>query len=190
MHAPSLAADARPAIVWRVRITPRPRPARSHAVLIAAAGLTTLLAAGETAAQPADDATRIRAARAQSNAAIAAHDIDGIARHWMSDIHIVTSTSAQGRGRDVNARRMAEQFARRPDTVYVRTPTAIEVWTAWEVAAERGEWTGRWSEPDGTVEIRGTYLAQWRRIDGTWRIQAELFVPTQCSGSAYCTARP
>lgn len=137
----------------------------------------------------ADAAAPIRAARAASNAAIAAHDVDGIARHWLADVHIVTSTSAQGSGREANATRMAQQFARRPDTVYVRTPEAVEVFAAWDVASERGTWTGRWTEPDGVVDIGGTYLAQWRRVDGVWRIQAELFVPTSCRGSKYCNAR-
>lgn len=137
-----------------------------------------------------DDAGVIRAARAASNAAIAKHDIAGIARHWMPDVHIVTSTSAQGTGRDVNGQRMAQQFNRRPDTVYVRTPTAVDVNREWNVASERGEWTGRWTEPDGVVDIGGTYLAQWRQVDGTWLIQAELFVPTRCRGSKYCATRP
>lgn len=145
------------------------------------------LAAGQP---PPDDAAAIRAARAQSNAAIAAHDVPGIARHWLPDVHIVTSTGAQGTGREVNGERMGQQFARRPDTVYVRTPMTIDVFAAWQVASERGEWTGRWTEPDGVVDIRGTYLAKWRKVDGTWRIQTELFVPTSCRGSKYCAAHP
>ena len=140
--------------------------------------------------QPTMDETAIRAARARSNQAIAVHDVAGISRHWMFDFHIVTSTSAQDTGREANAKRMAEQFARRPDTVYVRTPVAVDVMAPWAVASERGEWTGRWTEPDGVVEIGGTYLAQWRKVDGVWLIQAELFVPIHCRGSAYCAKRP
>lgn len=145
-------------------------------------------AAGQLAGSP--EAAAIRAARAQSNDAIAAHDVSGIARHWRPDIHIVTSTAAQGTGREVNAARMAGQFARRPDTIYVRTAVAIDVFAEWAVASERGDWTGRWTEPDGVVDIAGTYLAQWRKVDGTWYLQAELFVPTRCRGSAYCTEHP
>jgi ketosteroid isomerase-like protein len=157
------------------------------------AGLAALGMAAATAgaqAPPAGDEAAIRAARADSNRAIAAHDVAGIARHWLPDVHIVTSTSAQATGSEANGERMAQQFARRPDTVYVRTPTAVEVWPAWAVAAERGTWTGRWTEPDGTVQIGGTYLAQWRKTDSGWRLQAELFVPTACTGSRYCAARP
>lgn len=137
-----------------------------------------------------DEAAVIRAARESSNAAIARHDVPGIAQHWTTDVHIVTSTSAQGSGRDVNGQRMAQQFERRPDTVYVRTPASVDVFRAWDVASERGEWTGRWTEPDGVVDVSGTYLAQWRKVDGTWLIQSELFVPTRCRGSKYCAAHP
>ena len=147
-------------------------------------------AAGAKGSQMSADETSIRAARARSNAAIAKHDVAAIAAHWMLDFHVVTSTSAQASGREAYAKRMAETFARRPDTVWVRTPATVDVFAPWAVASERGEWTGRWTEPDGVVEIGGTYLAQWRKVDGAWLIQAELFVPTHCRGSAYCAKRP
>ena len=69
-------------------------------------------------------------------------------------------------------------------------PTTIDFFRACDVASESGEWTGRWTEPDGVVDVGGTYLAQWRKIGSTWRIQAEIFVPTRCSGSRYCAAHP
>ena len=147
-----------------------------------------LLVAGVPAAQ--SDEKSIRDSRAASNAAIAKHDTAGIARFWMDDIHITTSTSAHATGRGPNADRMTQQFQRRGDTIYVRTPSTIEVFAEWQVASERGEWVGRWTEPDGKVEISGTYLAQWRRINGQWLIQSELYVPTKCQGSKYCTQRP
>lgn len=166
---------------------------RQHAWMrVAAAGAVALAMSAVAAARQTgrQDEADIRAARAASNAAIAAHDVAGIARHWAADVHIVTSTSAQGSGREINGQRMAQQFARRADTVYVRTPVTVDVLAAWDVASERGTWTGRWTEPDGVVRIAGTYLAQWRRVAGAWRIQAELFVPTSCTGSSYCAAHP
>jgi len=138
----------------------------------------------------ASDESLIRAARVQSNEAIARHDLARLTRVWMDDVHVVSSTSAQTGGRDANQQRMARQFTSRPDTVYVRRPTSIEVYAPWGVASERGEWTGRWTEPDGALEIGGTYQAQWRHVNGQWLIQAELFVPTRCTGAAYCRQRP
>ena len=136
------------------------------------------------------DEPLIRAARDRSNAAIARHDLDGISSAWTDDVHVLSSTSAQTAGKIANRERMAAQFKNRPDTVYVRTPVTVEVYAAWNVASERGEWTGKWTEPDGMVEIGGTYQAQWRKIDGHWLIQGELYVPTQCKGSKYCLQRP
>lgn len=148
----------------------------------------TLLA---TAAAPQpNDAQVIRAVRSRSNAAIAAHDAAGMARAWMENVHIVSSTSAQTAGRAANQLRMAQQFGNHPDTVYVRRPTTIDVYPPWSVASERGEWTGTWTEPDGKFDIGGTYLAQWRKVDGQWLIQAELYVPAHCTGSKYCAQRP
>jgi ketosteroid isomerase-like protein len=136
------------------------------------------------------DAQLIRSARDRSNAAIAKHDLAGVDAVWMEDVHVLTSTSAQAAGKAANRERMAAQFKNRPDTIYVRKPIAIDVYGPWSVAAERGEWAGKWTEPDGVVEIGGTYQAQWRKIDGRWLIQGELFVPTHCKGSAYCRRRP
>jgi len=152
--------------------------------------LMLVLAGSVANAQTPSDERIIRESRATSNAAIAKHDLPGIARFWMDDIHITTSTSAQASGRAPNQQRMSQQFERRPDTTYLRTPSAVDVFADWAVASERGEWIGRWTEPDGKVEIGGTYLAQWRKIDGRWLIQSELYVPTRCKGSKYCSQRP
>jgi ketosteroid isomerase-like protein len=163
---------------------------RIHHLLPAVAFLTALCVCDPLQAQPPEDERLIREARAQSNTAIASHDLDGIARAWMPDVHVVSSTSAQTAGRQANQQRMARQFALRPDTIYVRTPATIEVFAAWNVASERGDWIGRWTEPDGKVEIGGKYQAQWRKIDGRWLIHAELYVPTHCRGGKYCAQRP
>lgn len=93
-------------------------------------------------------------------------------------------------GRGPNQQRMAHQFATRPDTIYVRQPSAIDVYLPWAMAAERGDWAAKRTEPDGAVDMAGTYMAQWRSIDGMWLIQAELYLPTRCSGSKYCSQRP
>jgi ketosteroid isomerase-like protein len=157
-------------------------------LLAAPWAVVTLTAA--TSAQTPGDERQIRVARERSNRAIAAHDVAAMAREWTEDVHVVSSTGAETAGRERNQARVAEQFARRPDIVWVRRPATIDVYAAWDVASERGQWTGRWTEPDGTLEIGGTYLAQWRKVDGSWRIRAELFVPTRCKGAAYCQKRP
>lgn len=136
------------------------------------------------------DRSAIRAARARSNAAIAAHDTAAIAREWLPTMSVLNSRSVLNVDRAANVRSMAETFARRPDTKFVRTPTSIDVNQRWDVAAERGNWVGTWTEPDGPLRISGMYQAQWRRVDGNWKLQGELFVPLTCVGGAYCATRP
>jgi ketosteroid isomerase-like protein len=157
------------------------------AVTAACAGHTPPARTSVTQATASDE---IAAARARSNAAIAAHDTAAIVREWMPDIHVVASTGAQTAGAAANAQAMQAQFTKRPDTKWVRASKRITVFDLWEVASEEGEWVGTWTDPDGPVRVRGTYLAQWRHVDGLWRIQAEVFVPLSCEGGAYCARHP
>jgi ketosteroid isomerase-like protein len=165
---------------------------RCHRFRLVLAGslIAIPLMSQNTTNQPDRHDHAIRAARARSNAAIAAHDTAAIMREWLPDVHVVTSTSRQTAGAAANAAAMQTQFSVRPDTRWVRTPTRIDVFAPWLVASEAGEWVGTWTDPDGPVRIRGTYLAQWRQVDGQWRIQAEVFVPVACEGGAYCAQRP
>ena len=137
-----------------------------------------------------DDAGLIREVRARSNDAIAAHDAEALARSWMTNVTVVTSTGATTSGREANRAAFAAQFTSRPDVVYVRTPTEITVMPSWDVASERGTWTGQWTQVDGVTRIGGNYQAQWRKVDGAWLLQAELFVPTHCTGSSWCSKHP
>jgi ketosteroid isomerase-like protein len=157
---------------------------------ITASGLEAMTSQASASAPHSADEEMIRAARARSNRAIAAHDIDAVAGLWMDNVHVVSSTSDQAAGREANRQRFARQFANRPDTIYLRQPATIDVFAPWAVASERGDWTGRWTEPDGALEIGGTYQAQWRKVDGQWLIQAELYVPLRCNGRRFCAQRP
>lgn len=135
----------------------------------------------------ATDEHSIRAMRARSNLSIANQDIEGIAGAWMDDITVLGSTSVQLHGAPANRAFYLAQFARRPDTVWVRTPSAVRVMAAWGVALEEGDWSGAWTEPDGQLALSGRYMAQWVRADRGWRIQGELYVATTCKGGAYCS---
>jgi hypothetical protein len=82
------------------------------------------------------------------------------------------------------------EFKTRKDVLYVRTPMMIEVYAPWNVASEFGRWTGQWQEPDGIVKLSGTYYAKWHKIDGVWKIRAEIFTPLSCSESSFCKQNP
>jgi ketosteroid isomerase-like protein len=152
-----------------------PRPSRSQEVT--------------TDPQLPDD-ERIRRARASSNAAIARKDVDAIASFWTEGIHVSGSMGLHLAGIEANRRFYTDQFAGRPDTVYVRTPSEVQAMDAWRVALESGQWVATWTDADGPVQVTGRYMAQWLRIGGEWLIHGELYVPTACVGGAYCARHP
>jgi hypothetical protein len=41
-------------------------------------------------------------------------------------------------------------------------------------------------EKGSSVDLGGSYLAMWKRIDGRWLLDAWLFVPQSCKGDTYC----
>lgn len=139
---------------------------------------------------PQTDEALIRAARAQSNQAIARHDLAGVSRHWLPEFYMISSTNEQSAGRDVARARFREIFASRANVVYVREPERIEVNERWGQAAESGRWTGRWSDSYGSTRVGGAYFAKWRKVDDRWMLLAEVFVQTHCTGPRYCNTVP
>lgn len=133
---------------------------------------------------PAEHA--IRAARTRFNAAIAAHDSAALDADWTDDIVVVSSRGQSTASRAEYRAMLLAQFRKTPSVVYRRVPDRIMVQTAWHTAAEQGHWSGEWSDSTGTVEVGGTYLAQWREEGGRWRLRAEFFVLTRCRAAAYC----
>ena len=156
---------------------------KSFTLLILLVGLTATSMAQS-------DEQLIRTARTRSNAAIAAHDTTGMMAEWTPDYHIVSSRNSEVAGASRNAYWFAQEFDKKKDVVYVRTPEKIEVNPKWNMASETGTWEGRWQEPDGKVRIGGTYYAKWHKVDGKWKIRAEIFTPLFCEGSAFCDKKP
>ncbi|MBL7861861.1 MAG: nuclear transport factor 2 family protein [Cyclobacteriaceae bacterium] len=136
------------------------------------------------------DEQQIREARQHSNQAIARHDTIALTSHWTEDFHLITSRNTEVSGREANRISFANEFKNKPDVIYVRTPSSVEVFSDWGMASESGTWTGQWKEPDGMVSVSGTYYAKWHNINGVWKIRAEVFTPQYCTGSAFCQRKP
>jgi uncharacterized protein (TIGR02246 family) len=132
------------------------------------------------------DEQAIRRLRADFNSAIAAHDPGALPKFWREDIHVTTGAGRQLPGRDAVRAAFEAIFADATFITYTRTPDRVELNVAGVRAAESGHWLGQWKKPDGTMEWRGTYLAMWRKENGQWLIQSELYVSLKCSGSGEC----
>ncbi|MDZ7647055.1 MAG: nuclear transport factor 2 family protein [Cytophagales bacterium] len=126
----------------------------------------------------------------QSNQAIANHDSLAVADFLTEDFHIVSSRNSESSGRDSMRQSFSQEFKVKPDVIYIRTPVTIQVYENWDMASEIGTWTGQWQEPDGLVKLTGSYYAKWHKVNGTWKIRAELFTPLTCEGSKFCDQKP
>jgi hypothetical protein len=138
-------------------------------------------------------ATVVRESRAASNDALAKRNAEAVTSFFTNDGHLIASSGSEYDGTDSIQKGYADVFAERPDVVYVRTPESIEESRSDGAVSERGTWTGTWTTPAGPIEMRGQYLAVWRRSIGdngtpAWRTQSELFVPMDCTGGG-CAAR-
>jgi ketosteroid isomerase-like protein len=132
------------------------------------------------------DEEQIRAARQSSNAAIATKDTNLIARYWTADFHMISSRNAEVSGLEMNRHLFATELFTKKEVLYVRTTEKVIVNTKWNMASETGLWTGQWREPDGLVKISGNYFAKWHKVNGSWKIRAEIYVPLHCNGSRFC----
>jgi ketosteroid isomerase-like protein len=131
-----------------------------------------------------DDAAEIREARLRQNQAIAAHDLPGIEQAWDSTIVVTAGMGVAFRGAAIYRKAFEDEFAAFPNTRYERRPDTIEVSRVRPLAAERGIWVRNWTATSGKGEMRGTYMAMWRKTAGEWRIRSELFVLLTCTGPA------
>jgi ketosteroid isomerase-like protein len=137
-----------------------------------------------------DQKTVIADNRNSFNLAIARHDTSMMVQYWTDDIIVITSRNARFVGKDQYATGLAQEFKSKEDVVYIRTPETIEVFPAWEMAAESGRWIGTWKNGDEAIEVVGTYYAKWKKINNQWLINAEVFTPMRCRGGNYCLDVP
>ena len=115
------------------------------------------------------DEACIRQARAASNAAIAKHDAEAAARFWMKDIIVISGEGGQYSGRNSLLKTFKKMFESSA-SVFERIPAEIIVAESSILAWETGSWKYL-EEP-----LWGNYSAMWRKINGKWLIQSELFV--------------
>ena len=106
---------------------------------------------------PTQEEVTIKRLREQSNAAIARHDVGPARAILHDDARIIGSNGDLFDGAAAMARAFEERFADPDFVTYIRNPISIEL--DGETAAEAGAWVGRWKHG----EVRGTYLARWRR---------------------------
>ena len=149
-------------------------------------GIWGFLVTGSVVGQsiiPGPDARAIRAGNTVMNQAYATRDTALLATLLAPDFQMTTGAASRT-GRLENMTGMARLIQKRPDLVMVFSPDKIDASS--KMGAEAGTWREQWTEPDGLVELRGSYLIMWIKQADGWRQKALLLVPTACKGGAYC----
>lgn len=146
--------------------------------LLTVIGWTTALAADSPTGP---DVVAIRAARQRSNDALAGHVADAAVAPLLADARILGSNGSLIEGAAAMQAAFARSFADADFVAYVRTPQTIEVGVN-DIASEAGRWRAVWRHAGAEKVISGTYLATWKKVDGSWRIAAEQFIPLACTG--------
>jgi ketosteroid isomerase-like protein len=124
---------------------------------------------------PAATELAIRARRAAFNRAIAAGDVQAIGPILARDCVMLTGTdSAIIAGRLAQVKVWRREFAAPARDTYLRTAEAFDVSAVEPIAMEHGFWDA--TAPDGTCTANGTYAGKWRKVEGEWVIEAEVFV--------------
>jgi ketosteroid isomerase-like protein len=113
----------------------------------------------------------IKSQRAASNAAIAKHDVDGIAKYWLPDFVQVRGNATYLVGKDAIIKTWKDLFASNPVVSYTRIPSEIIISKNDTLAWEKGKWIAVKSYSKG-----GKYSAMWRKKNNEWKLQAEIFV--------------
>ena len=123
-------------------------------------------------AQSQTDEHLIRSARQASNEAIALRDVQAITRYFMDDYVVVRGSGTIMMGKEANHENWKKIFKEAPETRFERLPSEIIISkNNPDLAWESGTWKGF-----NTYSKGGRYSAQWKKKDGQWKLQAELFV--------------
>jgi uncharacterized protein (TIGR02246 family) len=124
------------------------------------------------------DVAAIEAARAASNRAIAAHDLNSFLPMFADDAVFTWSNGSHAIGKKDLATFFARDFTDPKFDRYVRTPNRVGVSDRGVRASEQGTWVAL---KRGT-RYGGDYLAHWMKIGDSWRVVGELYVKLYCSG--------
>jgi len=115
---------------------------------------------GSNASTVGSPVSAVRMQRAESNAAIEAHDAVRLRKVFDDGYHGIQGTSGDlDSGGEATARSYAvEEFKDSTFVRYRRTPTSIVSAQSGKRVAEAGQWEGIWRQSDGTMRKTGVYL--------------------------------
>ena len=115
------------------------------------------------------EAKTIRAARLDSNACILKKDVAGVAKYWLSEFVQIAGDCSHTAGKAQIVKDWKYMFSK-SSPVFERLPDEIRISESGDLAWEKGTWNYK------TAPYHGNYAAMWRKVNGSWFTQSELYV--------------
>jgi uncharacterized protein (TIGR02246 family) len=82
----------------------------------------------------------------------------------------------------------AEQYAQNPNSSITWTVDQVHVATAGDIAYEMGTFQFTGGGPTGTEEDSGKYVTVWKKVNGEWKVAADIGVSTKPEAPTTTTA--
>lgn len=122
------------------------------------------------------DETAIRAQRRRTNELIAAHEAEALRPFFDPEVKLIRGDGTLVVGVDATVRLFEAQFGDPGFVAYFRKTATVTIAKDAIRAAETGTWTGSWREASGETTKTGQYLAVWKKAQGRWVFESELYV--------------
>ena len=109
--------------------------------------------------------------------------MNAIASALSEDAILITGTDSDiYQGREAQVALWQSELDDPARLICERTPQCIRPSTLYPIASEAGSWRC-FAKGDEGNDVTGQYSAKWRQADGDWRIEAETFTTTGCTGT-------
>ena len=164
-------ALARPSSRWTEGRLMRSRYSYA-AVLMLAVGLS--LAGCGQSVDPAAEEQKIRALDQQWIAAVAAKDAGAVANFYASDGAMLSAGAPIANGTDAIAAAWKGLLALK-NVNLTFAPTKVTIAAAGDLAYEVGTYALGFDGSTGPVKDQGKYVVVWKKVDGTWKVAADIY---------------
>jgi uncharacterized protein (TIGR02246 family) len=122
----------------------------------------------------AEDEARIREISRQWLAAAANKDVKSLGEFYAQDGRFMAPNAPAAEGREA-ARAAWQIFLQLPSLALTFEPTTVRVAQSGDIAFGIGTYELSFEGEQGRVQDRGKYVDLWEKIDGDWKLKADIF---------------
>jgi uncharacterized protein (TIGR02246 family) len=106
--------------------------------------------------------------------AVAAKDVTTAVDMYAPDAYFMAPNAPLASGQSA-IRPMWAELLQAPNLNLTFSPTKIEVSKAGDLAYDVGTYRLAYDGPQGRVDDEGKYTVVWRKVDGQWKVAADMF---------------